>query len=159
MTNKKPLHLFLGIVLIFLGALFGLIVAKVTFNFIRNPGRFSNPWLIGEQAFRIGLGAFCVWIGSREFQRATGHDVKEPSFRWGRLLAGTWLVFSSLKSHIVPNSNAFKADNDGEAAGMLIATMLMVLAGMLLVAYSVKPRKSQSQLELISKSNSTQGET
>ena len=42
MTNKKPIHLVLGIVLILLGALFGLIVAKVTFNLIRNPDRFSN---------------------------------------------------------------------------------------------------------------------
>jgi hypothetical protein len=37
MANKNPLHLFLGIVLILLGALFGLIVAKVTFNVIRSP--------------------------------------------------------------------------------------------------------------------------
>src|SRR5438309_6947627 len=124
MTNKKPLHLFLGIVLILLGALFGLIVAKVTFNLIRAPGRFSTPWLIGEQVLRIGLGAFCVWIGSREFERATGHEVKEPGFRWGRMLAGIWLVFFSLKSHFLPNTNTFKADNDAEAAGMLIGTML-----------------------------------
>lgn len=155
MTNKKPLHLFLGIVLIFLGALLGLAVTKVTFNFIRNPGRFSTPWLIGEQVLRIGVGAFCVWIGSREFQRATGHDVKMPRFRWGRMLSGTWLVFFSLESHFAPSPNALRPDNESEAAGMLIATMLAVLGGMLLVAYSVKPRESQP-LEAISQSNSDQ---
>jgi hypothetical protein len=158
MANKKPLHLFLGIVLILLGALFGLIVAKVTFDVIRNPGRFLNPWLIGEQVVRIGLGTFCVWIGRREFQRATGQDVKEPRFRWGRMLAGTWLVFYSLESHIAPSPNDLKADNESEAAGMLIATMLTVLAGMFLIAYSFKPRKSQP-LETMSQSNSAQGET
>jgi hypothetical protein len=158
MTSKKPLHLFLGIVLILLGALFGLAVAKVTFNFIQNPGHFSKPWLIGEQVLRIGLGAFCVWIGSRQFQRATGHEVKMPRVRWGRMLAGTWLVFFSLESHFAPSPNALRADNESEAAGMMIATMLAVLAGMLLVAYSFKPQKSQSQ-QSISKSNSAQDET
>jgi hypothetical protein len=133
--------LFLGIVLILLGALFGLAVTKVTFNFIRNPGRFSTPWLIGEQILRLGLAAFCVWIGSREFRRATGQDVKEPRFRWGRMLAGAWLVFFSLESHFAPSPNALRPDNESEAAGMLIATMLAVLAGMLLIAYSFKPRK------------------
>jgi hypothetical protein len=157
MTSKKPLHLFLGILLILLGGLFGLIVAKVTFNFIRNPGRFSSPWLIGEQVLRIGLGAFCVWIGSREFERATGHEVKEPGFRWGRMLAGTWLVFYSLESHFSPSPSGLKADNEAEAAGMLIGTMLPMLAGVLLVVYSVKPVKSQP-LEGISQSTSDQAE-
>jgi hypothetical protein len=157
MANKKPLHLFLGIVLILLGALFGLIVAKVTFNVIRNPRLFSNPWLIGEQILRIGLGAFCVWIGSHEFQRATGQNVKEPRFRWGMMLAGIWLVFFSLKSHFLPNTNTFKADNDAEAAGMLIATIVMVFVGFWLIASSFRPRKSQP-LEAISPSN-TQCET
>ena len=156
MANKKPLHLFLGIVLILLGALFGLAAAKVTFDVIRNPGRFLNPWLIGEQVVRIGLGTFCVWMGTREFQRATGQEVKEPGFRWGRMLAGIWLVFSSLKSHYSPNPNDLKADNEAQAAGMLIATIAMTLAGMLLFAYSFKPRKSQAQLEPVSESNSTQ---
>jgi len=156
MANKKPLHLFLGIVLILLGALFGLVVAKVTFNLIRNPGDFSNRWLIGDLILRIALGAFCVWIGSREFQRATGQDVKKPRFHWGRMLAGTWLVFSSLESHIAPSPNAFKADNDAQAAGMLMATILMVLVGLWLIAASFKPRKSQAQLEPVSESNSAQ---
>jgi cytochrome bd-type quinol oxidase subunit 2 len=147
MATKKPLHLFLGIILIFLGALIGFLMAGVTFNFIRNPDRFTTPWLIGEQVLRIGLGAFCVWMGSREFQRATGQDVKMPRVRWGRMLAGTWLLFFSLKSHISPSPNDLKADNDAEASGMLIATILMVSVGLWLIAASFKPRKSQAQLE------------
>ncbi len=152
MANKKSLHFFLGIVLILLGAWFGLVVARTALTLIRNTEGFLNPWLIGNLVLRIGLGAFCVWMGSREFQRATRQDVKEPRFRWGRMLAGTWLVFSSLESHIAPSPNAFKADNDAQAAGMLIATIVMVLAGMFLIAYSFKPRKSQP-IETMSQSN------
>ncbi len=157
MANNKPLHCFLGTVLILVGAWFGFIMAKVSFNLMRNPGHFSNPWLIGDQVLRIGLAAFCVWIGTREFQRATGQEVKEPGFRWGRMLAGIFLVFSSLKSHYSPRPNALKADNDTQAAGMLMGTVLMTLVGMLMVAYSVKPRKPQP-VEAISQSNSDQVE-
>jgi hypothetical protein len=157
MAKKKPLHLFLGIVLILLGAFFGLILAKITFNVIRNPGLFWNPWLIGEQILRIGLGAFCVWLGSREFQRATGRDVKTPRFRWGRMLAGTWLVFSSLESHFLPSHNVFKADNEAQAAGMLMAAISMVLVGLWLVGSSFGTRKPQP-VDAISQSNSDQAE-
>lgn len=159
MANKKPLHLFLGIVLIFLGAWFGFTVARVLFNLIRNPGGFSNPWLVGNLFLTAALGVFCIWIGSREFQRATGQDVKELRFRWGRMLAGTYLVFFSLQSHFSPSPSDLKADNADQAFGMRIATISVVLAGMFLIAYSFKPRKSQSQLESTSKSNSAQGAT
>jgi len=143
MNNKKPLHLFLGIVLICLGAWFGLTVARVIFNLIGNPGGFTNQWLTGSLLLRIGLGAFCVWIGSREFQRATGQIAKEPRFRWGRMLAGASLVFVSLASHFSPSPNAYKAENEAQAAGMLMATLLMVVVGLWLIASSFKTRKSQ----------------
>ncbi|HLK08350.1 MAG TPA: hypothetical protein VKV30_10420 [Candidatus Angelobacter sp.] len=149
MSNKKPLHLFLGIVLICLGAWFGFIAARATFNLIRNTEGFSNPWLIGILVLWTASGAFCIWMGTREFQRATGQNVKKPTFRWGRMLAGIYLVFVSLKSHVAPSPNAFTADNDAQAAGMLIATIIMILVGLVLIASSFTARKSQSQLESI----------
>ena len=158
MANKKPLHLFLGIVLICLGAWFGLTVARVVFNLIRDPSGFSNPWLTGNLVLRIGWGAFCVWIGSREFHRATGQVVKEPRFRCGKMLAGASLVFVSLGSHFSPSPNAYKADNEAQAAGMLMATILMVLVGLWLIGSSFKARKPQ-HLEAIEQSNSDQVKT
>jgi hypothetical protein len=148
-ANKKSLHFLWGIILILLGAWFGFIVARATFNLIRNPGGFSNPWLIGDLLFLIMWSIFSVWVGNREFQRATGQDVRKPQFRWGRMLAGASLVFRSLESHIAPSPSAFKADNDAEAAGMLMATILMILGGLWLIAASFKPRKSQAQLESV----------
>jgi hypothetical protein len=159
MTTKKSFHLFWGIILILLGAWFALIVARTTFNIIRHPSGFSNPWLAGELPLLIAWSIFSVWVGNREFQRSTGQDVRKPRFRWGRMLAGASLVFRSLESHISPSPNAFKADNDAQAAGMLIATILMVLIGLLLIAFSFKSAESQPQIESILKSNSAQGET
>ncbi len=158
MANKKALHFFLGIILICLGAWFGLTVARVIFKLIRNPGGFSNPWLTGNLVLRIGLGAFCVWIGSREFQRATGQVVKEPRFRWGRMLAGASLVFVSLWSHFSPSPNAYKAENEAQASGMLMATILMVLVGLWLTISSFKGRKSQSGFKSTPESNLLQAE-
>ena len=158
MANKKSLHLFMGIALILFAAWSGLVVARTTFNLIQNVEKFSNPWLIGNLVLRISLGVFCVWMGTHEFQRATGQDIKMPKFRWGRMLAGTWLIFSSLESHIAPSPNAFKADNDAQAAGMLIATIVMVLVGLVLIALSFNARKSQPGLKSTPKSNSLQAE-
>lgn len=159
MSTKKSFHFFWGIILILLGAWFSLIVARTTFNLIRDSELFSNPWLIGNLVLSAVLGAFCIWMGSREFQRGTGQNVEQPRFRWGRMLAGTYLVFSSLEVHFSPSPSALKADNADQQVGMRIATIFMVLAGMFLIAYSFRPRKTQSQLESISNSNSAQGET
>jgi hypothetical protein len=74
------------------------------------------------------------------------------------MLAGTGLVFVSLASHFSPSPNAYKAENDAQAAGMQGATILMVLVGLFLVGYSFKPRKPQS-LEMISQNNSAQDGT
>jgi len=158
-TAKKSLHFFWGIILILLGAWVGFIAARATFTLIRNIELLSNPWLIGILLLRALLSAFCIWIGSREFQRATGQDVKEPRFRWGRMLAGTCLVFLSLRAQFSPSPTDLKAENADQALGMRFATIFMVLAGMFLVAYSFKPRKSQSQLESTSQSNSAQDAT
>ena len=159
MTIRKSLHFFCGITLILLGAWFAFIVARTAFNLIRDSELFSNPWFIGNLVLSAVLGAFCIWMGSRELQRATGQDVTQPRFRWGRMLAGTYLVFSSLETHFSPSPGALKADNADQEFGMRIATIFMVLAGMFLIAYSFRPRKTQSQLESISNSNSAQGET
>lgn len=159
MTAKKSLHFFCGIILILLGAWVGFIAARVTFTLIRNVELFSNPWLIGILLLRAVLSAFCIWIGSREFQRATGQDVKEPRFRWGRMLAGTCLVFFSLRAQFSPGPTDLKADNADQEFGMRIETIFMVLAGMFLIAYSFRPRKTQSQLESISNSDSAQDAT
>jgi membrane protease YdiL (CAAX protease family) len=158
MVNKKPLHLFLGIVLILVGALLGLIVARGAFNLLRKTAGPSDAWLIGGLALFASAGVFCVWIGTREFQRATGQEVRKPQFRWGRMLAGTCLVFSSLKSHIAPSPNAFKADNPAEAAGMLMVTVFIVLAGLGLIASSFKSLKSKPQLNPPPENSSGPGE-
>lgn len=159
MTIRKTLHFFCAIILILLGAWFGFIVARTAFNLIRSSELFSNPWFIGNLVLSAILGAFCVWMGSREFQRGTGQNVKQPRFRWGRMLAGTYLVFSSLEAQFSPSAGALKAENADQEFGMRIATIFMVLAGMFLIAYSFRPRKTQSQLESISNSDSAQDAT
>jgi hypothetical protein len=146
MSGKKSLHLFWGIVLILIGALLGLIVARAIFNLVRKLGGPSDPWLIGGLVLLGALCAFCVWMGTREFQQATGQEVRKPTLRWGRMLVGICIVFISLKSHVAPRPNALKADNPGEATGMLLATVFMVLIGLWLAASSFKPRKTKAQL-------------
>jgi hypothetical protein len=74
--------------------------------------------------------------------------VLKSKFRWGKLLAGAFIAFFALESHFVPSPNALKADNAAQAAGMQGATILMVLAGLALMAFAFKPRKSAPQAEV-----------
>jgi hypothetical protein len=147
MENRKPLHLFFGIVLVILGAAFGLALPGTAFRYIRNA-TVPHLWTIGRSIIFVALGAFCIWNGTREFRRATGQKVNKPGFRWGRLLAGTYILFFSLNSHFAPSPNRLKADNEAEAAGMMIANMVGVLLGVLLIVCSFDPREAEPALEL-----------
>jgi hypothetical protein len=133
MKNRKLLHLFFGIVLVMLGALTSLAASRTVFAYIR-AGILPDLWGTGGVILDILLAAFCVWIGTNEFKRATGQEVVKTRFRWGRLLAGVCLVFFSLSSHLKPSPDALKADNDAQAAGMLVATISLVVLGVVLVA-------------------------
>jgi hypothetical protein len=147
MANRKPLHLLFGIVLVILGAALGLLVARASFQYIR-ARVLPGYWFAGGMVLYILLGAFCVWIGTNEFRRATGQIVRKPKFRWGRLLAGAYFVFFSLNSHFAPGPNSLKADNDAQAFGMLISTILTVAIGLVLMALAFKPRKMEAIVEM-----------
>jgi len=149
MANRKPLHLFFGIVLVILGAAFGLLAARASFQYV-HARVLPGYWFAGGMILFILLGAFFVWIGANELRRATGQIVKKPKFRWGRLLTGAYFVFFSLHSHFAPSPNSLKADNDAEAFGMLISTILMVSIGLVLMALAFKPRKMEVTAEIAS---------
>jgi hypothetical protein len=85
------------------------------------------------------LAAFLIWIGSRAVRRGRGQLVPATRIKWGRVLAGIWLVFFSFKSHFAPDANAYQADNASQAFGMLAATIFMLAAGIFLIAHSLKP--------------------
>lgn len=143
MANRKSLHLFFGIVLVLLAAIIGFAIARTAFACIR-AGVFLGSWEMGNVILYGLLGVFCLWIGTNEFKRATGQRVLKTKFRWGRLLAGLYLVFSSLNSHLHPSPNDLKADNDAQAAGMLFATFVMVAIGLVLIVLSFKPREQEA---------------
>jgi hypothetical protein len=85
------------------------------------------------------LAAFLIWIGSRAVRRGRGQLVPATTIKWGRVLAGIWLVFFASKSHFAPDANAYQADNSSQAFGMLAASIFMLAAGIFLIAHSLKP--------------------
>jgi hypothetical protein len=123
MSGKKSLHLFWGVVLILIGALLGLIVARAIFNLVRKLRGPSDPWLIGGLVLLSALCAFCVWMGTREFQRATGQEVRKPTLRWGRMLAGICMVHLLEVTHCAQfkrTKSRQPRGSDGDAHGYCV---------------------------------------
>jgi hypothetical protein len=155
MANPRARHLFLGIVLAIVGTLLGLAVAVNLLALFVSGKSNLDPWFFGGLATFAAMAAFCGWVASNEFQRANGKEIKKAKFRWGRLLAGVWLVFWALHSHFHPAPGSLKADNAAQAAGMLTATVVFVCIGVALIGSSFQPRRPESGPEL--ESNATQG--
>ena len=137
--NSRPAlklaQIILGILSIFLGTAIGLLMVR---GLLVSGSLKRDAWNIGGVFVFCLLAVFLVWIGTRAVRRGRGQIVPAPTVRWGRMLGGVWLIFFALHSHFHPEANAFKADNAGEAFGMGVATILMMAAGIMLIANSLK---------------------
>jgi hypothetical protein len=133
----KPGQIILGIASIFLGSVLGLLMVRALL--LSANWAAKNAWNIGGIFVFCLLAAFLIWIGSRAVRRGRGQLVPATTIKWGRVLAGVWLVFFSFKSHFAPDANVYQADNPSQAFGMLAATIFMLAAGIFLIAHSLKP--------------------
>jgi len=137
--NSKPASrlakIVLGILSIFLGTAIGLLMVRGLFV---SGSLKRDAWNIGGVFVFCLLATFLVWIGTRAVRRGRGQIVPAPTIKWGRMLGGVWLIFFSLHSHFHPDANALKANGPSEAFGMGVATILMMAAGIMLIANATK---------------------
>jgi hypothetical protein len=133
----KPGQIILGIASIFLGSVLGLLMIRALL--LSANWAVKSVWNIGGIFVFCLLAAFLIWIGSRAVRRGRGQFVPATTIKWGRVLAGIWLVFFASKSHFAPDANAYQADNSSQAFGMLAASIFMLAAGIFLIAHSLKP--------------------
>jgi hypothetical protein len=133
----KPGQIILGIASIFLGSVLGLLMVRALL--LSANWAVKNVWNMGGIFVFCLLAAFLIWIGSRAVRRGRGQFVPATTIKWGRVLAGVWLLFFSFKSHFAPDANAYQADNSSQAFGMLAASIFMLAAGIFLIAHSLKP--------------------
>jgi hypothetical protein len=135
--------MFWGIVSVLAGALLGYAALRnLLYLQLDLHWRIANSevvWFMASVVPVSALAVYFVWVGKNQLQRAGGQEVPRPRFRWGRLLLGFYLTFFALKSHFAPGLNAFKADNDTEAMGMLGSTVVMTIVGALLMAFAFRP--------------------
>jgi hypothetical protein len=137
----KLKHLFWGAVSILVGAFFGYATAR---NLLRSSAIATRDgWILAACFLFAATAVYFVWVGNNQLQRASGQDVKKPRLRWGKLLLGFWIAFISLKAHFEPGPNALRADNEAEAGGMLLATLLTMGVGLLLMVLAFRPPKEK----------------
>ena len=134
-SASRQAQIVLGILSILTGTVLGLLMVR---GLLVSGSLKRDAWNIGGVFVFCLLAAFLVWIGTRAVRRGRGQIVPAPTVKWGRMLGGVWLIFFALHSHFHPDANALKADNLGESIGMGVATILMMAAGIMLIANSLK---------------------
>jgi hypothetical protein len=124
-----------------IGAILALLVGSVG-GFALLGGLFrrhpANIWDSLDVSFALGLAAYLVFVGNRALRWAIGQPAPLSQIKWGRTLLGAWLIFTQLKNHFHPGDDLLKPSNEGQAAGMHIASAIIVAIGVLLIAYGLK---------------------
>jgi hypothetical protein len=133
--------MFWGILSVLVGAWLGYAALRNLFFLDWRTANARALWFLASLVPSSAMTVYFVWLGRNELRRAGGEEVPKPRFRWGRLLLGFCLVFFALKGHFAPGPNTLKADNDTEALGMFLATVVMVSIGTMLMAFAFRPAK------------------
>lgn len=137
MDAKHRIVRFLGVLALLSGGLLNLLMIR---GLILRHG-IQDVW----DASRIILGfaflAYLIWVGVRAMRWSRGQEWARPaSIKWGRVFLGVLMIYIEAENHIHPAPNLLKPSNEGEALGMKItAVVLVLLAGWLAVS-GIVPR-------------------
>jgi hypothetical protein len=150
---RRPTHLFWGIVALLVGAYFGYLAARTVYIagrgfFLLHYDLATREWVWFMASFfpLSALAAYCIWMATRQLQRAGGQQINTPKVRWGRFVLGLWIIFTALKSHLAPGLNVLRPDNAAQALGMSAARFVMVLIGIVLMCLAFKPKSPEKEM-------------
>jgi hypothetical protein len=142
MDAKHRTAQLLGVVAIIVGCLVGLLLIRRV-----AVGHIANIWIALSDLFVASFAAYLISVGVRGLRYSiSGERDASPRFKWGRILAGSWLIFSEIKNYYHPAPNLLKASNQGEAVGMGIMFVVLVLIGGWLVITGIRARFVLRQL-------------
>jgi hypothetical protein len=140
MTGRKILHLVLGCLALALGAWIAVMALR-SLVYLGRAGIFDG-WTVAEVLLRFSGAAYFIWIGSRAIRRV-GQEVPATKIGWGRLLLGVVFIYLQIKDLAVPSSRRFQPDNADEAFGMRIAGAIFLIAGVGLIFWAFRKKKSK----------------
>jgi hypothetical protein len=153
---RKPVHLFWGIVSLLVGAYFGYATARIAYiagrNFCLFRWRLATRgwvWFILSFFPLSALAAYFIWVARNQFQQAGGQQGNKTRVRWGRLVLGFCIAFGALQSHFAPGLNALRPDNEAQAAGMFVATVVIVVIGIALMCLAFKPKSPKKEIPAV----------
>lgn len=141
-----------GSVVVLVGCAFAfpLILAVV-------PGHIDNLWKIDNMTvYLVRIAALVLFTSLSVYLICTGLRMVNPRvikpfrFGWGKILFGSWILFSQVSSHydLTPEGPLpiFKPSNPNEAVSMKVTAMAMCLVSVYLIFRGVRagfyPRNS-----------------
>jgi len=99
----------------------------------------ADAWNAIDRVFILAFAAYLASTGVRAVDWARGGTgPAHARIKWGRVWIGAALVYSSVKNHAHPAPNLLKADNEGEAVGMLVAASCLVILGFWLLFSGIR---------------------
>jgi hypothetical protein len=103
-------------------------------------------WYVLIKASLFGLAVHLISVGVRRIRGAKEGGTKTPKIGWGRVLVGTFLIFSCVDNllHPVHNRFEFKPSNEVQAAAMksteLFLNRFMPVVGAGLIVSGIRAR-------------------
>jgi hypothetical protein len=123
MHGKQTARRLLGIIAIIGGS---LLAAKVSWNLVRSAGYSLEGyrvdlWYLLFQIWFLAVGTYFISVGLRKYRvRREEEQTKKQRIRSGRVLAGAFLILSTINNRLHPVHSRWelKPDNERQAAAM-----------------------------------------
>jgi hypothetical protein len=104
-------------------------------------GGLNNRWNTLDDLFVLAFGVYLIFVAVRAWDWAAGKSKpKTAAVSWGKVLLGTWMIYSPLKNQIHPAANLLKPSNDAQAVGMAVSGVILALLGVWVLVLGIRSR-------------------
>jgi hypothetical protein len=123
-----------------------------------------NVWFLIAQIWPFAMAVYLVFVGSRKLSSASS-DAQSTIAKigWGRVIVGTYLIFSTLVTHYRPDPNGpvLEPSNQTQAVAMNVTqgflTICVPIVGFILAVAGLRRGFKQSESSDLNISDASKG--
>jgi hypothetical protein len=105
---------------------------------LRSVG-IGDGWVALDSLFIFALGSYMIVRAVKAWDWAAGRpDRRAEGVQWGKILLGSWMIYSPIKNYLDPAPNLFKPANSTQALGMNSASIAFTVVGAGLILAGIR---------------------